>query len=247
MEILLNGGTVDIPVNETMSYQELKNHKSNDFWSLLLYTGYLTSVSKKAGSVSDCLTPVICTLKIPNREILSCFKTRIQEYFSPVNPEYRAQSLNLIQHLINGDTLKVRAEINRGLRKYISFRDISRGAGRECYYHAFLNGYFFGSDSDLIERYRSNPEAGNGYADIAMAAQDGTLGIIIELKSTDSDDVAEWVRECDRAIEQIDRSRYREIFSDPEIRKVYAYGIVFHKKSYYVRVKKEEITGQDFA
>ena len=247
MEILLNGGTVDIPVNETMSYQELKNHKSNDFWSLLLYTGYLTSVSKKAGGDSDCLTPVICTLKIPNREILSCFKTRIQEYFSPVNPEYRAQSLNLIQHLINGDTLKVRAEINRGLRKYISFRDISRGAGRECYYHAFLNGYFFGSDSDLIERYRSNPEAGNGYADIAMAAQDGTLGIIIELKSTDSDDVAEWVRECDSAIEQIDRSRYREIFSDPEIRKVYAYGIVFHKKSCYVRFKKEEITGQDFA
>ena len=247
MEILLNGGTVDIPVNETMSYQELKNHKSNDFWSLLLYTGYLTSVSKKAGGDSDCLTPVICTLKIPNREILSCFKTRIQEYFSPANPEYRAQSLNLIQHLINGDTLKVRAEINRGLRKYISFRDISRGAGRECYYHAFLNGYFFGSDSDLIERYRSNPEAGNGYADIAMAAQDGTLGIIIELKSTDSDDVAEWVRECDSAIEQIDRSRYREIFSDPEIRKVYAYGIVFHKKSCYVRFKKEEITGQDFA
>jgi len=247
MEILLNGGTVDIPVNETMSYQELKNHKSNDFWSLLLYTGYLTSVSKKAGGDSECLAPVICTLKIPNREILSCFKTRIQEYFSPANPEYRAQSLNLIQHLINGDTLKVRAEINRGLRKYISFRDISRGAGRECYYHAFLNGYFFGSDSELIERYRSNPEAGNGYADIAMAAQDGTLGIIIELKSTDSDDVAEWVRECDSAIEQIDRSRYREIFSDPEIRRVYSYGIVFRKKSCYVRVKKKEITGQDFA
>ena len=52
MEILLNGGTVDIPVNETMSYQELKNRKSNDFWSLLLYTGYLTSVSKKAGGDS---------------------------------------------------------------------------------------------------------------------------------------------------------------------------------------------------
>ena len=36
MEILLNGGTVDIPVTETMSYQELKNRRSNDFWSLLL-------------------------------------------------------------------------------------------------------------------------------------------------------------------------------------------------------------------
>ena len=59
MEILLNGGTVDIPVNETMSYQELKNRKSNDFWSLLLYTGYLTSVSKKAGGDSDSLAPVI--------------------------------------------------------------------------------------------------------------------------------------------------------------------------------------------
>ena len=59
MEILLNGGTVDIPVSETMSYQELKNRKSNDFWSLLLYTGYLTSVSKKAGGDSDSLAPVI--------------------------------------------------------------------------------------------------------------------------------------------------------------------------------------------
>ena len=59
--------------------------------------------------------------------------------------------------------------------------------------------------------------------------------------------MAERVRNCDSTIEQIDRSQYREIFSDPENRKVYAYGIVFHKKSYYVRVKKEEITGQDFA
>ena len=67
-------------------------------------------------------------------------------------------------------------------------------------------------------------------------------------KRTDSVDVADLVvRECDRTIEQIDRSRYREIFSDPEIRRVYSYDIVFRIKSCYIRGKKEEITGQDFA
>ena len=242
MEILLNGGTVDIPVNETMSYQELKNHKSNDFWSLLLYTGYLTSVSKKAGGDSVCLTPVICTLKIPNREILSCFKTRIQEYFSPANPEYQAQSLNLVKYLVNGDADRLEIAIEQGLEKYISVRDISRGASRECYYHAFLNGYFCGlGKSAGISRYQSNPEAGNGYADIVMVAQNKTIGIIIELKCTDSEDYRVMSKASAAAIGQIDANKYQSVLSEGKIRRIYSYGITFCKKSCCVRVKSENV------
>ena len=211
MEILLNGGTVDIPVNETMSYQELKNHKSNDFWSLLLYTGYLTSVSKKAGGDSE-------------------------------NPEYQAQSLNLVKYLVNGDADRLEIAIEQGLEKYISVRDISRGASRECYYHAFLNGYFCGlGKSAGISRYQSNPEAGNGYADIVMVAQNKTIGIIIELKCTDSEDYRVMSKASAAAIGQIDANKYQSVLSEGKIRRIYSYGITFCKKSCCVRVKSENV------
>jgi hypothetical protein len=42
MQTLLDGGSITTPVRESLCYGDLKNHDITDFWTLLLYTGYLT-------------------------------------------------------------------------------------------------------------------------------------------------------------------------------------------------------------
>ena len=42
MQDLVDGKSISFILNESMNYDSLSEHNSNDFWSLLLHTGYLT-------------------------------------------------------------------------------------------------------------------------------------------------------------------------------------------------------------
>ena len=42
MQDLVDGKSISFKLNESMNYDTLSEHNSNDFWSLLLHTGYLT-------------------------------------------------------------------------------------------------------------------------------------------------------------------------------------------------------------
>ena len=42
MQSLVDGKSISFKLNESMNYDTLSEHKSDDFWSLLLHTGYLT-------------------------------------------------------------------------------------------------------------------------------------------------------------------------------------------------------------
>ena len=56
MQSLMDGESIEVEVRETLCYGDLKNHDINDFWTLMLYTGYLTfnpQFRKKAST--DCI------------------------------------------------------------------------------------------------------------------------------------------------------------------------------------------------
>ena len=42
MQSLMDGESIEAEVRENLCYGDLKNHDINDFWTLMLYTGYLT-------------------------------------------------------------------------------------------------------------------------------------------------------------------------------------------------------------
>ena len=42
MQTLLDGGSIELNINEQLTYSDFVQHKSEDFWTLLLFTGYLT-------------------------------------------------------------------------------------------------------------------------------------------------------------------------------------------------------------
>ena len=77
MQSLVDGNTIDLTVNEKLTYGDFVQHKSQDFWTLLLYAGYLTAVEK--------LGLNRYRVRIPNEEIWDPESRRM-------NPRYLKQS-----------------------------------------------------------------------------------------------------------------------------------------------------------
>ena len=234
MQTLVDGGTISKKIRETLNYEDLKQHESDDFWSMLLYTGYLTV----AGHSNFDVASSELNLRIPNKSIRNCFKEKIQDYFTKAPPQVQ-KAAKILQSVFNADAEQLRLAINDALAKFISFRDVSTSAPKEYYYHGFLNGVF-STQTEHLMNYVSNPEAGNGYADIIFLSKDSLLGVVLELKYTA--DGNELVPTAKVALKQIEEKRYVEVFKKNGItEKVHAFGISFNHKSCFAAFKEYQI------
>ena len=70
MQDLLDGKSITAEVRTSLCYGDLQDHDINDFWTLLLYTGYLTFDPYDIDQSDD---EILYRLYIPNREIRLCF------------------------------------------------------------------------------------------------------------------------------------------------------------------------------
>lgn len=122
-----------------------------------------------------------------------------------------------------GDVETITAEMNRLLRKTISYHDY-----REDYYHAFLAGIFTG----IGYAVESNREHGTGRSDIVIADPANMRGVIFEVKI--AEDRAKLDQECEEALTQIWDRSYAEKFMENG-NKVLCYGIAFYKKECLVK------------
>ena len=234
MQTLVDGGTVSKKIRETLNHEDLKEHRSDDFWSMLLYTGYLTVVKPSDFDVASSEL----NLRIPNKSIRNCFKEKIQDYFTKA-PTQVQKAARILECIFNADPKQLRLAINDALAKFISFRDVSTSAPKEYYYHGFLNGVF-STQTEHLMNYVSNPEAGNGYADIIFLSKDSLLGVVLELKYTA--DGNELVPTAKVALKQIEEKRYVEVFKKNGItEKVHAFGISFNHKSCFAAFKEYQI------
>ena len=234
MQTLVDGGTISKKIRETLNYEDLKHHESDDFWSMLLYTDYLTV----AGHSNFDVASSELNLRIPNKSIRNCFKEKIQDYFTKA-PTQVQKAARILECIFNADPKQLRLAINDALAKFISFRDVSTSAPKEYYYHGFLNGVF-STQTEHLMNYVSNPEAGNGYADIIFLPKDSLLGVVLELKYTA--DGNELVPTAKVALKQIEEKRYVEVFKKNGItEKVHAFGISFNHKSCFAAFKEYQI------
>ena len=231
MQDLLDGKSITAEVRATLCYGDLQNHDINDFWTLLLYTGYLTFDPTYRSSKKN-----EYSLYIPNEEIRDCFRDKILAFFK-TNSVMKASTGELVKGLFEGDAEKVQDNLNTLLGKYVSIRDFSVNAPKENYYHGFINGLLVNGTS-FIEEHKSNFESGDGYVDIIIASKNSDTVAILELKQTDKPFGARLIA-AQKAVGQITEKGYATVYmNDPLVRDVYAYGICFHKKSCSVVVKK---------
>ena len=229
MQTLVDGGSIEIDVNEQLRYGDMKHHRSQDFWTLLLATGYLTLVNSSPKGSSNTTYEV----KIPNREILETFKTNIQAYFSERNEPVASLAQVVVAALREGNSKEAMQKINELLRRYISVRDTATKAPSENFYHGFLNGLFAASGS-CVDNYKSNVGAGGGYADIVFTTDLGsdTIGIVIEVKYTSKVEALRVTALT--ALNQITQKQYTEYFENFGCTRIYAYGMAFCSKTCFV-------------
>ena len=238
MQDLVDGKSISFILNESMNYDTLSEHNSDDFWSLLLHTGYLTLDWEKTDETElakDSKTNKNVVARIPNLEILDCFDSNIKARFSNVVKKDNL-ALNISNALLEGNVDFVQAKLGPLLRSFVSVRDTATRAPHENYYHGFLNGIFTNCKDNLGE-YHSNIESGDGYADITFNNLGGTKACVIEIKVCKEKESR--AKKANEAIEQILEKHYADaIFEDENITSVNAVGIAFSGKNCFISCKK---------
>ena len=238
MQDLVDGKSISFKLNESMNYDTLSEHNSNDFWSLLLHTGYLTVDWEKTDEAEfskDGKTNKEVFARIPNLEILGCFNNNIKERFGNVVKRDNL-ALNISNALLEGNVDFVQNKLSPLLRSFVSVRDTATRAPHENYYHGFLNGIFTNCKDNLGE-YHSNYESGDGYPDILFKDIDCRKVAIIELKSASIG--SDLVTLSETALSQVEEKNYSEPFmSNRMIQSIYAYGIAFAGKNCFITCKK---------
>ena len=239
MQDLVDGKPISFQLNESMNYDCLPQHNSDDFWSLLLHTGYLTLDWEKTDEAElskDSKTNKEVFARIPNLEILECFEHNIQNRFNTkIAPNSVADTL--ANNLFEGKSEIASDTIYNLLQSYISIRDNATKAPHENYYHGYLNGLFSNCSVNFFSEYHSNYESGDGYADIVFKSKREDKVVIIEIKSANVGD--DLVSLSNDALSQIENKNYASPFMNKQmVRSIYAYGIAFSGKNCFISVKK---------
>ena len=236
MQDLVDGKSISFKLNDSMNYDCLSKHIPNDFWSLLLHTGYLTVDWDKTDALnSEDSSADDVAVKLPNLEIKDCFRENIQKRFSDVFVNLKLPG-KFIKALVNGQQEDISNILFDMLQKYVSIRDTATKAPYENYYHGFINGIFTSCEG-IISECHSNYESGSGYPDITFKAERNTKAVIIEIKATSkSEDMDELAA---KALSQIEEKNYAEPFTKiAKITDIYAIDIAFCKKDCTVACKK---------
>lgn len=213
IELLLNGETLDIPVHEEVTYEDMYGSGEN-LWNFLFFTGYLTKESEYFNE-----STVFLRARIPDTEVKTIYQSTILNWFK--DKVKRENFRDLYRAMEIGDTEKMRNILEEQLFGTISFYD-----NAENFYHGFLTGILSQSENYMV---RSNRETGNGRCDI-MVKSLSLLGrsFIIEVKVADSIDDLEMIAR--KALQQIHDKKYTEELRTEGYRKIDCYGIAFYRK-----------------
>ena len=224
LETLINGGTIEKPVHEDITYGDI--HQSQDnLWNFLFFTGYLKKMSERKDESGESL---YLSMAIPNTEIKTIYKNSISYWF-----EQRIKETDrspLVRALETGDCEAAEDFINRQLADTISYYDYA-----ENFYHGFMAGLLVNIGGYSV---KSNRESGNGRPDIVMQTVQIRKGRVILLELKIAGSIAEMEAACDRGLAQIEEQHYAEPFITEGYPEVKKYALSFCKKE--CMVKKAE-------
>ena len=227
LERLVNGEIVQKKIYPERTYKDLFASPEH-IWSALFMTGYLTQRGCSANGYYNLAVPNIEIRNIITEHILSLFKQQIKKDGVLLDDFCKA--------LEKGEAEKVESIFTEYMQKTISVRDtFVRKATKENFYHGILLGILGYKDGWTIS---SNKEAGDGFSDIVIVIDDSDTGIIIEVKYAEE---SQMTQESEKALEQMKRKNYTEVFQNTDVRHVLKYGIACSRKKCRVVGEKEEL------
>ena len=236
LENLITGGTVEKKLNTNVVYPEITK-KSAAAYSLLAQTGYLKSIHTELYGGE-----MICTLKIPNRELKTIYYNEIIDRF--IQDETAGEKAYELHRAISkGNAEKIEQLVQDYLMSSLSFHDLTE---EKDYHNVFLGLVYIATDNYSI---KSNRESGEGRYDIAMFPKRNNLpGIIFELKhykaeeSEKSDKIKlekSLEKTAEEALKQIESNEYLTELKEAGASPIFKYGAAFCGKKAKVIRKSE--------
>ncbi|MBQ9200310.1 MAG: AAA family ATPase, partial [Lachnospiraceae bacterium] len=215
LDTLINGGTIEKQIHEDITYDDI--HESEDnLWNFLFFTGYMKKVSERSEDNGD----IYLTMKIPNTEIESIYRTQIRGWFDKQVKETDRGALN--KAVLEGDTEGIENYVSELLAKSISTFD-----SEESFYHGFFLSLLYGVPNYIPQ---SNREEGDGRPDIVLYPnRPKDPAIIFEIKRRKN--FNEMEAGLKEAYDQIRDKKYEEGVLEDGYMGVKSYGICFCKKS----------------
>lgn len=220
LEKLLAGDYIIQRIQENLICDYLHSSEDN-LWNILYLTGYLTRVKER--DIKKPIPDGMTALMIPNAEIKEIFETSVIKWFDESAKIWNRTEL--FHAVWNGNVEVITAEMNKLLRKTISYHDY-----REDFYHAFLAGIFTGAGY-VVE---SNKEHGEGRSDVIVYDSVNGQVALFEVKYAATLDSME--SSCEKILSQINTKMYAKEFED-SYDHILCYGISFYKKRCLVRLK----------
>jgi hypothetical protein len=223
LEILIDGGVIEKPVHEEITYGDIHTAKDN-LWNFLFFTGYL-----KAGKQRQEGEEIYLQLSIPNREIKSVYRNSIMNWF-----DHKIQTLDrslLIKALEEGDCRSAEAFLSKQLMDTISCFDYA-----ENYYHGFLAGLLKNTGDYQI---LSNRESGTGRPDLLLKTRYIRNGKVMILELKVADRFQNMERCCQQVLEQIEERKYEAAVREEGYEDIRKYGICFFKKECLMMEQRE--------
>ena len=196
----------------------------DNLYNFMFFTGYFKKIDER---VDEKTKVKYLKLKIPNEEIKYIFREKVLKWF---NAKIKAEDLSKVYtSVLKGDVETFQTEINRLLRKTISFND-----AYENFYHGFVVGVLSGIDGYIV---KSNRESGDGRSDIYIRPLSiFQRAVIIEIKVCDKP--KEIFTKCDKALEQIEKMKYEEELNEEGYEDIIKYGMAFYRKDCLIKVKE---------
>ena len=211
LENLIDGGTVEKPVHEDITYSEVYERMEN-LWNFMFFTGYFKKTGERMGE--DDMRYL--TLAIPNREVRYIFREKIMAWF-----EHKMKTRDLTRlhtAFVNKDTQTLEEELTAVLYETISSFDES-----ENYYHGLVAGLLSGMKG---YRTKSNRETGKGRCDLFVKPISRRKeAFIVEFKTTKK--IKELEPKAKEALQQIEDKKYSLELADDGYDIVGNYGISF--------------------
>ena len=220
LERLMNGGTVEKPVHEELTYDSIYDNQEN-LWNFLFFTGYLKKISVRLEGEEQYLT-----MAIPNREVSYIYKNSIRLWLDKKQEGFHM--LPLYAAIEEGDTEKIEEEVSKFLEETISYFDYG-----ESYYHGFLAGLLKRNGKYRIQ---SNRETGLGRADLILKTPKVRNGraVVLELKVVKR--FQEMENGCRETLRQIEEKKYKDALRQEGYEDILAYGICFYRKECMVQM-----------
>ncbi len=205
-EVLLKGGSVTVPVDEQIIYNQLDTN-SDAVWSLLLATGYLKiehAMTEKEAADLD--SERLYTLTLTNLEVCRMFSKMFQDWFAQTRGLSR-----FARAMLEGDVRGMTRYLNDVMLTSMSSFDGGKNPSiklPENFYHGLVLGLLAENSRDYL--VTSNRESGYGRYDVVMEPKEaGKPAAILEFKVFDPLDDEQGLEDtAENALKQIEEKRY---------------------------------------